>query len=221
MTNNSGEPIVLFGVESSYAADVLESMHRARIALAASIITGELEWDLEDIETPFRDEVPGALKGAKCLVPWLTPGWRKQRVDQALGSGLLLANALVDPTAIIPRNLTVEAGSYINAGAVVGAQCRFGYCVMVGRNASVGHHSILHDYVSIGPGAAIASKVTVQRGALIGAGASVAPDVTIGSNSVIGSGASVFRDIPDQVLVVGNPARIARTSIAGFNGIAV
>jgi len=219
--NNAGGSIVLYGVESSYAADVLESMHRAGIELVASVITGEPEWDLEGVGAAFTERIPGKFKGARCLVPWLTPGWRKQRVDQALGSGLLLADALVDATAIIPRALSIGEGTYINAGAVIGAQCRFGNCVMVGRNASIGHHSILHDFVSVGPGATIASKVTVKRGTLIGAGASVAPDISIGANCVIASGTSVFRDLPDNVLAVGNPARVVKTGIKGFHGAEV
>lgn len=219
--NNVGGSVVLYGVESSYAADVLESMHRAGIELAASVITGDLEWDLEGVDAPFTEEIPDEFHGARCLVPWLTPGWRKQRVDRALASGLLLADALVDSTAVVPRALSIGEGSYINASAVIGAQCDFGYCAMVGRNASVGHHSTLHDYVSVGPGATIASKVIVMRGTLIGAGASVAPDVTIGSNSVVASGTSIFRDVPDNVLAVGNPARIAKTRIKGFHGVGV
>ena len=219
--NDGNDGIILFGVESSYAADVLESMHRAGIALAASVITGELEWDLEGVASPFTEQVPASFVGAKCLVPWLTPGWRMQRVDRALGSGLRLAEPLVDSTAIIPRMLVIAEGSYINAGAVIGAQCRLANCVMVGRNASIGHHSVLEEFSSIGPGVTIASKVTVGRGAMVGAGASVAPDVTIGANSVIASGTSVFRDLPDNVLAVGNPARIAKTGIKGLHGTGV
>ena len=213
--------LVLYGVESSYSVDLIESMYRGGIELAASVITGELEWDLLGIDSPFEEPISDRCRGMDCLVPWVTPGWRKERVDQALSSGLLLAGALVDATAVIPRAFSIGKGSYINAGAIIGAQCEFGYCVMIGRNASVGHQSTLDDFVSVGPGATIASKVVVQRGSVIGAGATVAPDVKIGSNSVVASGASVFRDVPDNVVVVGNPARIAKSGMFGLNGVGV
>ena len=44
-----------------------------------------------------------------------------------------------------------------------------------------------------------------------GAGVQVMPGVTIGSNVVIGAGSVVTRDIPDNVVAVGNPCRVIRT----------
>lgn len=44
----------------------------------------------------------------------------------------------------------------------------------------------------------------------IGAGTIVCPGVTIGSNSVIGAGAVVTKDIPENVLAVGNPCRVIK-----------
>ena len=56
---------------------------------------------------------------------------------------------------------------------------------------------------------------------MVGAGASVAPSVTIGSNSVIAAGAAVHKDVPSNVVVIGNPFRIARTGIVGHGGYGV
>ena len=44
----------------------------------------------------------------------------------------------------------------------------------------------------------------------IGAGAIVMPGVTIGDNSVIGAGSVVTKDIPSDVVAVGNPCRVMR-----------
>lgn len=45
----------------------------------------------------------------------------------------------------------------------------------------------------------------------LGGGVIVCPGVTIGENTVVGAGAVVTRDLPDNVVAVGNPARIVRT----------
>jgi maltose O-acetyltransferase len=45
----------------------------------------------------------------------------------------------------------------------------------------------------------------------LGGGVIVCPGVTIGDNTVVGAGSVVVRDLPANVLAVGNPARIVRT----------
>jgi UDP-2-acetamido-3-amino-2,3-dideoxy-glucuronate N-acetyltransferase len=50
----------------------------------------------------------------------------------------------------------------------------------------------------------------VKRRAAIGTGAIILPGVTIGEAAVVGAGAIVTTDVPDGVVVVGNPARVIR-----------
>ncbi len=45
----------------------------------------------------------------------------------------------------------------------------------------------------------------------LGGGVIVCPGVTIGENTVVGAGAVVTRDLPANVVAVGNPARVIRT----------
>lgn len=56
-----------------------------------------------------------------------------------------------------------------------------------------------------------AKPITIGDNVWIGGGAIVLPGVTIGDNSVIGAGAVVTKDIPANVVAVGNPARPVRT----------
>lgn len=49
----------------------------------------------------------------------------------------------------------------------------------------------------------------VKRGASIGSNATILP-VTIGENALIGAGSVVAKDVPDNTIVAGNPARILR-----------
>jgi maltose O-acetyltransferase len=45
----------------------------------------------------------------------------------------------------------------------------------------------------------------------LGGGVVVCPGVTIGDNSVIGAGSVVTKDVPADVVAVGNPARVVRS----------
>lgn len=52
--------------------------------------------------------------------------------------------------------------------------------------------------------------VHIGRNCWIGAGAIIMPGVTIGDNTVIGAGSIVTKDMPANVVAVGNPCRIMR-----------
>ena len=52
-------------------------------------------------------------------------------------------------------------------------------------------------------------KTTIKQGSSIGAGSIILP-VTVGNYSLIGAGSVVTEDIPDNVLALGNPAKVIR-----------
>lgn len=54
------------------------------------------------------------------------------------------------------------------------------------------------------------ASVTIGKNCWIGAGAVIVPGVKIGDNTVIGAGSVVTRDIPSNVVAVGNPCRVLR-----------
>lgn len=59
-------------------------------------------------------------------------------------------------------------------------------------------------------GLEFAREITIGSNVWIGGGVTINPGVTIGNNAVIGSGSVVTRDIPDNVIALGNPCRVQR-----------
>ena len=57
----------------------------------------------------------------------------------------------------------------------------------------------------------------VKRGASIGSGATLLGGITIGENAIVGAGAVVTVDVPPNVTVAGNPARVLRKSFISAN----
>ena len=56
----------------------------------------------------------------------------------------------------------------------------------------------------------VCKPVHLKRNCWIGAGASILPGVTVGINAVVGAASVVTKDVPDNAIVAGNPARIIK-----------
>lgn len=85
-----------------------------------------------------------------------------------------------------------------------------GDCTMLGPNVTIATagHPILPELRE--KGLQYNLPVHIGRNCWIGAGAIIMPGVTIGDNSVIGAGSVVTKDIPANVVAVGNPCRVMR-----------
>lgn len=90
------------------------------------------------------------------------------------------------------------------------AEVRIGDNAFIGPNVSI--YTACHplDAKSRDTGVEWAEPVTIGNSVWIGGGTTIVPGVTIGDNVVIGAGSVVTRDVPDSVVVAGNPARIIR-----------
>lgn len=208
---------VLFGVDSVYSAEVIETLRRLGFTQFLGVTTSDHEWDLEgvDVLCDEADVADGWLSLA-VTVPWVTPRFRYERTVNARKAGFRKFDPVVDPTAIVATTVDIGSGVLVNAGAVLGAHSALGESVSINRCASVGHHTRLNEFVSIGPGAVVAARCRIGRGTMIGAGAAIAPGVEIGEHSVVGMGAVVIRDVPANTMVTGNPAKPMRSELPGF-----
>lgn len=116
----------------------------------------------------------------------------------------------IHPAAVVASDAQLGRGCQILAGAVVGVEVTLGEGCILNTRSSVDHEGVLGDGVHLAPGATLAGCVKVGRGTLIAVGATVLPRITIGENVIVGAGAVVTRDVPDNAVVIGQPARVVR-----------
>jgi sugar O-acyltransferase (sialic acid O-acetyltransferase NeuD family) len=117
---------------------------------------------------------------------------------------------LLHPQSFVADNAVLGPGSQVLALALVAADARIGAACIINHKASIDHECQLADGVHVAPGATLCGCVTVEAHAMIGAGAVVLPRLRIGRDSIVGAGAVVTRDVPDGVIVAGNPATVLR-----------
>lgn len=85
-----------------------------------------------------------------------------------------------------------------------------GFLIDIGNNVTISNAKILaHDgSTKRALGYSRVGRVKIGDHVFVGAGAIILPGVTIGNNVIVGAGAVISKDVPDDSVVVGNPARV-------------
>ena len=117
---------------------------------------------------------------------------------------------LIHPRASVSRLAVIGAGTVINSQSAVNANAKIGKGCIVNTGATVGHDCVLGDFVHVAPGASLAGETVIGEGCWIGMRSAIIEQLTLGKGVVIGAGAIVIRNIPDNKLVVGIPAKIIK-----------
>lgn len=199
--------MILFGLRSPIVVDYEIAAERSGKAILYGVSVSGHPRVLSDMEIVEISNIDGAMQGPAMPCAF-SPKRRKELARMARDAGYSLADALIDPTAVLPPRLRIGAGTFVNAGVVVGGGCVFGEGVLINRSATIGHHTVLDDYVSIGPGAILSGNVRIGRNSMIGAGAIIQSDVRIGANVLISAGSVVRKNVEDGALVAGNPGKV-------------
>src|SRR5258706_1008502 len=134
---------------------------------------------------------------------------RLKFAELARSKGFKLTSA-IHPSAIIASNVAIGSGTVVAAGAVINSGTHIGENAIINTSSSVDHECVIGDGAHICPGVHLAGKVTVGRGTWVGIGSCVIDHISIGNATLIGAGSVVARNIPDNVVAYGNPAKIVR-----------
>ncbi len=131
----------------------------------------------------------------------------RRRVAERYEAARLRPVSLIHPSATIGSDVQIGEGSVICAHASITTNIRIGRHVHIDRLATVGHDSVIEDYVTLHPSSVISGAVHVSSGTRVGTNACVLPGVFLSQNVILGAGAVLTKDADFGFTYVGVPAR--------------
>ncbi|TWR94133.1 acyltransferase [Pseudomonas saxonica] len=121
--------------------------------------------------------------------------------DAIIGSNCnICAHTLIENDVVVGDNVTIKSGVFLWDGT------RIEDDVFIGPNATFTNDQMPRSKAY----PESFSGITVRKGASIGANATILPGIVVGINAMVGAGAVVVSDVPDNSVVVGNPAKVIR-----------
>jgi len=144
----------------------------------------------------------------------------KRKIVSNLGENVKWPN-LIHPSAIISIDEQdgnkMGVGNIITANNILTCNINIGNYIMLNLACTIGHETVIDDYVVISPGANISGNVHLHEGVYVGTGAKILEKITVGKWSTIGGAALVNKDIDDNSVAVGVPAKVIKQLSNGWH----
>jgi sugar O-acyltransferase (sialic acid O-acetyltransferase NeuD family) len=217
------EAIVIVG-KSSYALSIIQDILFLNGASNAAVVANIPDEENESLQ--YKYKIDGFLLNDYNMDSLRSIANKKLILGSIGKARLKIYNELIEiidtnvnsflnvihPSAIIGADATQGHGVHISPNSVVAPFASIGDFCVLNRNVSIGHHTILENFVTINPGVNIAGMCRIGFNTIIGVGTSIMDGVSIGSNSIIGAGSVVTKNIPNNVVAYGIPAKVIKVN---------
>ncbi|MGV4414999.1 acetyltransferase [Chryseobacterium sp. T1] len=138
------------------------------------------------------------------------PKLRKLMYEKFSQLGGQLTSTISHTSIIGSFNNIIGEGCNIMINTVLTNDIKIGRGTIINQISSIGHDVTIGEFCEICPSVSISGNCEIGNKTFIGTGAIILPKVKIGKNVTIGAGAVVSKDLPDNCVAVGIPAKIIK-----------
>jgi sugar O-acyltransferase (sialic acid O-acetyltransferase NeuD family) len=139
-------------------------------------------------------------------------GLGKPDMKEKLLAPLLAAGAefppFIDPSVRLGSRVRLGRGVVLCPGAIITTDVTIGDFVLINLNSTVGHEASVGDWSTLSAQCDVTGGAKIADRVFMGSRATVIPGKSVGSRTVVAAGAVVMTDVPADVIVAGNPARV-------------
>ena len=114
---------------------------------------------------------------------------------------------LIHPSAVISKFVEIWEGSIITPGAIITCDIKIGKHAHINLHTTIGHDCVIGDYFTSAPGVKISGKCHIDDCVYFGTNSAIREKINVCKNVTIGMGAIVVKDINEEGIYIGSPAK--------------
>jgi sugar O-acyltransferase (sialic acid O-acetyltransferase NeuD family) len=208
--------MIIIGAKG-FAKEVLEVLHELN-QLENLVFYDDVNVDIQD-ELFGQFKVLKSLEAAKSHFEKVdnrftigigNPVLRKSLNDKFTELGGVFTSTISPFARIGHYGNSIDIGCNIMSGVVITNDIKIKEGVLINLNCTVGHDCVIGEFVEMSPGVHISGNCTIGSYSVFGTNATVLPKINVGKNVIVGAGSVVTKDIPDNCVAVGIPAKVIK-----------
>jgi sugar O-acyltransferase (sialic acid O-acetyltransferase NeuD family) len=132
----------------------------------------------------------------------------RKKIVQRLKHKNLKFPIIIHPSSHCASSVNLMEGTIIQAGSIISVDVSIGKHSYINFNCTIGHDTIIDDFVTLSPGVNISGTNKIKTGVMIGTGAATKQNISIGEWSIIGGGTMIGKNISSYSVYYGSSGKM-------------
>ena len=165
---------------------------------------------VQNVEVISLDKAYGSYEKELTLVLAIgEPATRRKVIERVESMGISF-ETVVYPGTAIPESTVMGKGCYIGPGCFISCNVTIGDYVLVQPSVNIGHDCVVEDNAVLSSLTCLAGNCHIGHDSYLAMNVTAIQGSKVGADSIVGMASVIQRDIPDEVIAMGNPARAMR-----------